>query len=251
MGKKKPLKSLTPKEKTVLEFIEDFLSKQEISPSYQEIKDHFGFKSFFSVQRYIKQLSEKKYIRVAGNNQKRSIELLNSSSDFVEDQAKASSLEPSRERVSNIQASSDTLSLPLLGKVAAGIPLEHIKHDEHIPVPSYLVRAPSKSFVLEVDGDSMVEDGIFEGDYLVIQEQQNSNQGSTVVAMVDNEATVKHFFDHRKELNTRRLKDHQLSAIKKGRTIELRPANSFMESMFFHPKDVEIKGLVVGLIRKF
>lgn len=235
---------LTPKEKAVLEFIESYMAREGIAPSFQEIKNHFGLASYNSVQRYLKQLQVKRYLHLPGGNQKRAIVLLQPSSaakdalgqvlafkqkNAVSDSTKAPVSDgPVRE----------LLSLPLLGKVAAGLPIEEIEHDEFIEVPPALVRDARRSFTLEVKGNSMIEDGIFDGDIIIVQEQPVARNGEIVVATVNNEATVKRFYLHQGN----RLARPQ---------VELRPANSEMESMFFSPEKVQIRGIVVGLMRKF
>ncbi|MEK2689093.1 transcriptional repressor LexA [Bdellovibrio sp. GT3] len=239
MTKKLPLPSLTPKEKSVLEYIEAHILSSGISPSYQEIKDHFGLASFNSVQNYLKQLTTKGYI-TNPVNQKRAIQVLHSAS-AVQDhlQAKVSTTTGSH-RTKLLQARDEILSLPLLGKVAAGQPIENFKHDEFVDVPPSMVRNPSKSFALKVQGDSMIDDGIFDEDIILVQEQKSAGNGDIVVATVDNEATVKRIY----------LRARPESGVSE-KQVELRPSNSTMKSMWYSPDQVEIRGIVVGLIRKF
>ncbi|WP_413576050.1 transcriptional repressor LexA [Bdellovibrio sp. HCB290] len=239
MTKKLPLPSLTPKEKSVLEYIEAHILSSGISPSYQEIKDHFGLASFNSVQNYLKQLTTKGYI-TNPVNQKRAIQVLHSASTVQEHlQAKVSTTTGSH-RTKLLQARDEILSLPLLGKVAAGQPIENFKHDEFVDVPPSMVRNPSKSFALKVQGDSMIEDGIFDEDIILVQEQKSAGNGDIVVATVDNEATVKRIY-------VRPRPDSGTS----DKQVELRPSNSTMKSMWYSPEQVEVRGIVVGLIRKF
>lgn len=246
MTKNKPLPSqptlppLTAKEKAVLEFIENCLASSGISPSYQEIKDHFGFASFNSVQNYLKQMTSKGYISIP-QNQKRAIQILHSASAVQEQaQLKKVSTTTGSTHTQLLQAREETLSLPLLGKVAAGQPLEAFTHNEFIDVPPSMVRNPSKSFALKVQGESMIEDGILDGDYILIQKQTSANNGDIIVATIDNEATVKRFY-----LKT--PPDRSTS----DKMVELRPSNSTMKSFWYSPEEVEIRGIVVGLIRKF
>lgn len=240
MTKKTPLPPLTPKEKSVLEFIEEHILSSGVSPSYQEIKDHFGLASFNSVQNYLKQLTAKGYIENP-LGQKRAIQVLHSASAVQERlQSKMVSTKTGSQNSQLLQARDEILSLPLLGKVAAGQPIEALKHDEFIDVPPSMVRNPSKSFALKVQGDSMIEDGIFDEDIILIQKQNTASNGDIVVATVDNEATVKRIYV--------RTKPDSGSSQK---LVELRPSNSTMKSMWYQPDDVEIRGIVVGLIRKF
>ena len=217
------VQSLTPKEKSVLEFIEDYIEKKGYSPSYLEIKDHFGFASINSVQNYLKQLESKEYIYTPGGNQKRAIRVLRSS------RAMPNNLKEIRHRLT------PNITIPLLGKVAAGAPIEHLKHDEFIDIPVSLLKNPDLTFALQVQGNSMIEDGIHDGDTILVQRQNHARDGEIIVAVVDHEATVKRIFSPRKGQNK----------------IELRPANSNMESFWYHPAEVDIRGIVVGLIRKY
>lgn len=241
MTKKQPLPPLTPKEKKVLEFIEEHILTSGVSPSYQEIKDHFGLASFNSVQNYLKQLTTKGYIENP-LGQKRAIQVLHSASSVQEhlQSKKTVSTTTGSQRSQLLQARDEILSLPLLGKVAAGQPIEALKHDEFVDVPPSMVRNPSKSFALKVQGDSMIEDGIFDEDIILVQKQNSAGNGDIVVATVDNEATVKRIY-------VRARPDSGSSS----KMVELRPSNSTMKSMWYQPDDVEIRGIVVGLIRKF
>lgn len=237
---------LTEKEKAVLEFVEGSLADTGVSPSYQEIKDHFGFASFNSVQNYLKQLTQKGYIRNP-NNSKRAIQILHSSQTVQSQTAKKLGQSKVSSKSGPLQSSllhtpgerGEVLSLPLLGRVAAGAPIEAMEHDEYIDVPSSMVRNPSKSFALKVKGQSMIEDGIFDGDIILVQKQASASNGEIIVATIDSESTVKRLF-------TKSNPDQSM-----GKLIELRPANSTMKSMWYPPDQVEIQGVVVGLIRKF
>ncbi|MGE0633413.1 MAG: transcriptional repressor LexA [Pseudobdellovibrionaceae bacterium] len=240
------LPALTSKEKAVLEFIEMSLQERELSPSYQEIKDHFGFASFNSVQNYLKQLSGKGYIHLPGGNNKRAIQLLASAQDFSEHIRQVTKSSPSTPlatrspRPELLQSREEILSLPLMGRVAAGQPIEAFDHDEFIDVPPAMVRNPSRTFALKVEGQSMIEDGIFDSDIILVQEQTFASDGEIVVAIIDNEATVKRYY----------AKSKKEKPPQEG-FIELRPANATMKSMWYSPDVVEIRGVVVGLMRKF
>jgi repressor LexA len=246
MTKKSPLPSLTPKEKLVLEYIENFILSSGISPSYQEIKDHFGLASFNSVQNYLKQLTTKGYI-ANPKDQKRAIQVLHPASSTqeqlrtqkVQNKSKFSTVTGSP-HTQLLQARDEILSVPLLGKVAAGSPIEALEFNETIEVPPSMLRNPSKSFALRVQGSSMIEDGIFDHDIILVQEQKTAGNGDIIVATIEDEATVKRFY----------VRSSQNKGLD-NKTIELRPANSSMKSMFFSPDEVNIRGVVVGLIRKF
>ncbi len=298
--RKKPM-PLTLKELNVLEFIEMYMLDQGVAPTFQQICDYFGFASLNSAQRYLKQLQEKNYIYIPGGNQKRAMQVLHSSksiSNLLSDRlmlggspsGDSSVLDASLSRdASNGRTSrtnqnpvlsqtlkkgapieslsppsAESLSLPLLGRVAAGAPIEAFTHDEHITVPSSMIRNPSKTFALVVQGQSMIEDGIFDGDVIFVQKQTYASNGETVVAMVNNQATVKRFYLHKRsdvdkrnhlmsdktknDIHTNPQSDAHSSESKQ---VELRPANSTMQSMWHPPSVVDIQGIVVGLIRRF
>ncbi|PIS09909.1 MAG: transcriptional repressor LexA [Bdellovibrio sp. CG10_big_fil_rev_8_21_14_0_10_47_8] len=241
MCMKQPL-PLTEKEKAVLEFIESQIVENGFAPSYQEIKDHFGFASFNSVQNYLKQLTSKGYVQIA-NNQKRSIQVLHSSQavqQLVQSKVISKTGSPRSLLLPTPGEREEVLNLPLLGRVAAGVPLEAFDHDEFVQVPPNLVRNPTKSYALKVKGSSMIEDGIFDGDIILVQKQASASNGEIIVASIENESTVKRFFLQ---------PDPEAKA--SGKLIELRPANSSMKSMWYPPDQVDIQGVVVGLIRKF
>jgi repressor LexA len=238
---------LSTKEKLVLEFLESRIQETGVSPSYQEIKDHFGFASFNSVQNYLKQLSLKGYI-AQNLNQKRAIQILHSShsvqeklrqiakpsSNFISNSSldsHLSSQEASREMLLQTPRG-ELLSLPLLGRVAAGLPIEEMEHDEYIDVPASMLRNPHKSFALKIKGQSMIDDGIFDGDIILVQKQANASNGEIVVASIDGESTVKRIYAQNNK-------------------IELRPANTSMQSMWYLPQQIQIQGVVVGLLRRF
>ena len=244
-----PLPSLSAKERSVLQFIETELLAKGISPSYQEICDHFGFASFNSVQNYLKQLTQKGYVSIQ-QNQKRAIQLLHSAGDFHKDLVERLQVpaEPSRGAFQNqsspkqsaFEDHSKVLPIPFLGRVAAGQPIERISENEFIEIPRNLVKSIKDLFALKVEGDSMIDEGIFDGDTLVIQSQKVARDGDLIVASIDEEATVKRFF---RKINPQEP-EH-------GKIIELRPANTRLTSMWYHPAQVEIKGLVKALLRTY
>ena len=250
------LRSLTAKEKKVLEFIETYLQEQGIAPSYQEIKEHFGFASFNSVQRYLQQLQNKNYIFIPGGNQKRAISVLRSSSEI---QSSLSSV--GGHRLNNPTNSptllsqppprptsaAEVLSLPLLGRVAAGQPIERVAHDEYVQVSAAMVRYPDKTYALRVEGDSMIEDGILDGDVIFVQQQDSARNGETIVAMVNHQATVKRFYLHNQNKENVFVHSNPQSAAQ----VELRPANSTMTSFWYRPDQVNVQGVVVGLLRQY
>lgn len=258
---------LSLKEKNVLEFLETYLAQKGVSPTYQEICQHFGFASYNSVQRYLKQLEAKGYIRLPWANQKRAITLLHPASTLQSAVLSTRSSEddgsPPRDSLTPALLPTEALSLPLLGRVAAGAPIEAVEHDEFIEVPASLVRHADRTYALRVQGQSMIDDGILDGDVILVQRQNTAVNGEIVVAMIGEEATVKRFYSHRSAKNVPSEAIEALFERLGGpdedfggdraidKLIELRPANSTMSPMWFDPSEVQIRGVVVGLIRRF
>jgi repressor LexA len=198
---------LTEKQKEFLGFISRYRDEWGQSPSFSEMCSHFGFNSCNTVTTYLKILEKKGYIRLPDmKNQKRAIEI-----------------------ISPVEAKS--FELPLLGKVAAGKPIEAVEQAEVIEVPPSML-GKGNHFVLEVRGFSMEEEGILDGDFVVVRKQARAEQGETVIALINNEATVKKYYKN---------KDH----------VELRPAHEGMESIRVKEGDLRIEGKVVGVIRYY
>lgn len=268
MTKAKTTELLSPNELKVLEFIEASLEENGYSPSFQEVKSHFGFASYNSVQRYVKQLQNKGFLSVPADNSKRALQVLKSSIQYLSllkmSSAKRTNNEntrtlPLKNKVTQSKKealltelsppSAESLSLPLLGRVAAGSPIEAFNHDEFVEVPTSLVRSAAKTFALSVQGQSMIEDGILDGDVILVQKQSYARNGETVVAMINNQATVKRFYMHSKKSDQGNI--HSFPQSNTHQEIELRPANSTMQSLWFSSGEVDIQGIVVGLIRRF
>ena len=196
---------LTPKQKQVLDFIAQHIESQGFAPSQQEIAGAFGFRSLGTVQNYLVRL-ERAGLLVRDWNGRRSLRLAS-----VAEQG---------------------MQLPLAGTVAAGKPIEAIETADTIDVPPAMV-GTGEHFVLHVAGDSMIEDGILDGDYVVVRKQATAENGQTVVALLDNEATVKRLHRH-------------------GQTIELHPANQSMQPITVNAEaPFVIAGVVVGVIRHY
>lgn len=201
--------SLTKKQKQVLDYIVEYIEENEYSPTQMEIKDHFGFKSLGSVQDYIKYLKNAGYLENDPNSVR--------------------GLKPVDPEASS--TSENVLQIPLHGKVAAGNPIEAVEGSEFIDVPAYMIRK-GNHYALTISGESMIEDGILDGDVIIVKEQSNASNGDTVVAVMNNEATVKRYY-------------------KKSNSIELHPANSTMKPIIVKGGDFQIKGILVGLIRAY
>ena len=198
---------LTLKQQAVLSYLSRYFTEWGRSPSFDEIREQFGFASFNTVSTYLKILERKGYIRLPREkNQKRAIQVIS----------------PVETR---------NFELPLLGTVAAGRPIEAVEDPRAIEVPRSLTES-GDCFVLEVAGDSMEEDGILDGDFVVVRKQPAAENGETVVALIDNEATVKRYYRH-------------------GDHVELRPAHTGMKSIRVRSEDLRIEGKVVGMMRYY
>lgn len=206
---------LTPTRKAIYEYIKNYIAQHEIAPSYEEIRKRFGFRSTHSVHRHIKQLEAQGLIQTPGGGKKRALQIVGHAAGLVGRSA----------------AETSAVLLPLLGTVAAGRPIDAIVNTETIEVPEELI-GRGEHFALRVKGDSMVDDGICDGDVLIINQHFTADNGQTVIALINNEATVKKFF-------------------KRGGRVELRPSNPAMKSIFVRADELRIQGIVVGLLRKF
>ncbi|MFT4571830.1 MAG: repressor LexA [Hyphomicrobiaceae bacterium] len=201
--------TLTKRQKEILDYIEESIRDLGYSPTLEEIGKRFDLKSMATVHKHVTNLEAKGQIRRKWNHS-RSIELV----------------EQKRQ--------SHAIDLPLLGRVAAGTPIEAIEGSDSIQVPESFVRR-SSSYVLEVVGESMRDEGILSGDYIVVEERTSADNGDMVVASIDGEATVKRFF---------RESDG---------SVRLQPANENFEPIIVREDDGElvIKGKVVAVMRRY
>jgi len=200
---------LTKRQKEILSHIQGFIDKNGYAPSFEEMAESFGLSSVATVHEHISNLERKGYIRKT-YNESRSIELVQK-----------------KEALGAVE-------IPLLGLVPAGIPTEAIAQKETITVPHYMVMSETKTFALKVEGQSMIEEQISDGDYVVVNAQSTSLDGQTVIALIDGDsATVKKFY---READGR---------------IRLQPANPAMEPIIEEAENVQIQGIVVGVIRKY
>jgi repressor LexA len=195
---------LTQRQRAVYDFVKGYIETRGIAPSYEEIRRAFRFRSYNSVQKHLKRLEEKGYVTSPWKNRKRALEL--------------------------VDPGPTARILPLLGRVAAGRPIEAIPSPENVEVPEILLRGED-NFALRVVGDSMVDEGIRDGDIVIVKRQRDAQNGQTVVALIGDDATIKQF--HRR-----------------GARVELRPANPRMRPIVVDEGDLQIQGIVIGLIRK-
>jgi repressor LexA len=192
---------ITPKQKKILDFILDFRVQNGFSPSQQEIADQFGYRSLGTVQDFI--------IRLQGNGY----------------------LEKSWNAKRGIKVSTPERALPLLGKVAAGLPVEVLFHQEQIEVPARMIRKSGEYYALQVKGDSMRDEGILDRDTIVVRKQSTAENGQKVVAIIDNGATIKTYY-------------------RSDGRVELKPANENFQTIQVDPSSsFRIEGIFAGLLR--
>lgn len=200
---------LTKRQSEILAYLQAHIAEQGYAPSFEEIAERFGFQSLATVHEHLTNLERKGYIRRA-YNESRSIEVL-----------------PPR-------GTSAATEIPLLGKVAAGMPIESLMHQESLAVPDGMLPRRGPNFALQVQGSSMIDEHIVDGDYVVVHGRQTAENGEMVIALVNGaEATVKTFYRE------------------PGGWIRLQPANAAMQPLRFQERDVLIQGVVVGIIRKY
>lgn len=202
---------LTPGQKRFLDFLEAYQARHGYAPSQREIARALGLSSVGTVQRYKQKLEEIGALESSGTVRG----------------LKAKSLEPLTE------TNAEALLLPMVGKVAAGLPIEAIEQQEMVEVPSSLIRKRGDHFVLTVEGESMIEDGILPGDKVIIRRQAVAQNGETVVALINNEATIKRY-------------------LKGKHGVELHPANSAFSVIHVGgDADFRIEGVLVAVLRTY
>jgi repressor LexA len=200
---------VTRRQREILDFIAGQLEAKGYAPSFEEIARQFGFHSLATVHEHLTNLERKGYIRRT-HNESRAIEII-----------------PPK-------GQTGATELPLLGLVAAGEPIEAISGNDTIAVPDELIPRRGRSYVLKVRGDSMIDEHIKDGDYVVVQERNQADSGQTVVALVHGDsATVKRFYRE------------------PGGWIRLQPANPSVQPLRVNERDVIVQGVVVGVIRKY
>ena len=215
---------LTAKQRELLLFIDSRLKDEGISPSFDEMRQALDLKSKSGVHRLISALEERGFIRRLPNRA-RALEVVK-----LPEMRPSASVTPLRSAAP--AAANDTLEIPLHGRIAAGTPIEALQGTECFPVPAALL-GPGEHYALEVSGDSMVDEGILDGDFALIRKAETAREGEIVVALIDNEeATLK---TYRRE----------------GRMIRLDPANSRYEPQRYDESRVQIQGRLAGLIRRY
>jgi repressor LexA len=199
--------TLTKRQREILDFIEQSIQERGYAPTLEEIGATFGLRSMATVHKHVSNLEAKGLIRRKWN-QSRAIEMVQK-----------------RRRVRSLE-------LPLLGRVAAGRPIEAIEGNDTIEVPESMVRRRN-TYVLRVTGDSMIDEGILDHDLIVVEDKPVPNNGEMAVVSIDGEATVKRFY---REPNG---------------AIRLQPANDKYKPIIVRDRDVQVRGVVVAVLRKY
>lgn len=198
---------LTKRQKQLFDYLDGYIARHGFAPTLEEIAAHFKLASLATVHKHLTNLENKGLITRQPN--------LSRAIEVVQQQRRRRAVE-----------------LPLLGRVAAGAPIEALEADDTISVPEEFIRRQS-TYALRVTGNSMIDDGIFDGDFIIVEERPVPNNGETVVAVINGEATVKRFYRE------------------KGGMIRLQPANDALKPILVAGKDVTIRGVVVAVMRKY
>ena len=232
---------LTRKQLDLLNYINKHLNKDGIPPSFDEMKEALDLRSKSGIHRLITALEERGFIRRLAHRA-RAIEIVKLP-DSLETNNKVAKLNANFSKNSSIKPETDTThlpssvhakELPVMGRIAAGVPIEAISQVSHnVAIPGHMLRNGGDHYALEVKGDSMIEEGINDGDIVVIKETKTAVNGDIVVALVkDSEATLKRFFY-------------------RGDAIALEAANPAYETKVVPSDQVKVQGRLVGLIRSY
>ena len=200
---------LTKRQRQILDYLNSYSAEHGYAPSFEEIAEQFNYNSLATVHEHLTNIERKGYIKRT-YNESRAIEIL--PSDVI----------------------SRAVELPLLGAVAAGAPLEAMTTDETVSVPEDFVRRSGNHYALRVRGQSMIEDQIRDGDFVVVHDRQSADNGDMVIAMLDGGgATVKRYYRERD-----------------GR-IRLQPSNEQMAPIYVREDEMQVRGIVVGVLRRY
>ena len=201
------MQPLTKRQREILDYLDEFIQQHGYAPSLEEIGRRFSLSSLATVHKHLTNLQDKGFIRRAWNRS-RSVELI------------------------PVHVGSRSLELPLMGYVAAGTPIEAITSNETIAVPEHFI-GKRDTYVLRVKGDSMIDEQIRDGDYVIVEDRKTAQNGEMVIALLNGtEVTLK-------------------SLYRNGTTIQLQPANSAMQPITVKEDTLQIQGVVVGVMRKY
>ncbi len=205
--------AITKRQRQIYDFISDFVQKNGYSPSFEEIREGMGLNSLATVHKHISNL-ETKGLLTRDYNRSRSIDLV-----------------PPKGRLKQAMSVNTTMVLPLLGRIAAGQPIEAVERNETISLADFV--QSKEVFVLEVRGESMQDEHIMDSDYVLVERIKTAHNGDLVVALVDeNDATLKRFY-------------------REGDNIRLQPSNAAMKPIIVPAAAVQIQGRVIGVLRKY
>ena len=198
---------LTKRQREILDYLQDFIQQHGYAPSLEEIGRRFGLSSLATVHKHLTNLQEKGFIKRAWNRS-RSVEMIPTNSG------------------------GRSVDLPLLGYVAAGVPIEAVATTETIAVPEDLV-GRRDTYVLRVRGNSMIDEQICDGDFVIVEDRKTAQNGETVVALLSgSDVTLKKLY-------------------RENGRVRLQPANPTMQPIFVEPDQVQVQGVVVGVMRKY
>jgi repressor LexA len=199
---------LTKRQREILDYLNEFIQQHGYAPSLEEIGERFGLSSLATVHKHLTNLQEKGFIRRSWNRS-RSVELLAG------------------------RTGGRAVELPMLGYVAAGVPIEAVTSGESIAVPESLIAGRRDTYVLRVKGESMIDEQIRDGDWVVVEDRKSADNGEMVIALVEGQdVTLKKFY-------------------REAGRIRLQPANATMQPLYVDPDGVQIQGVVVGVMRKY
>ncbi|MEE4539286.1 MAG: transcriptional repressor LexA [Erythrobacter sp.] len=227
---------LTAKQHELIRFIQERLDTTGISPSFEEMKDALDLKSKSGVHRLISALEERGFIRRLPNRA-RALEVIRQPEDATPTPRATIAANDAVASVSKTfdaapVPANDVIEIPLHGRIAAGAPIEALEGQTSLPVPAALL-GPGEHYALEVSGDSMIEAGIFDGDFALVQRTQTARDGEIVVALVrGEEATLKYMH-------------------KVGSNVRLDPANAAYDPQVYKTGEVEVQGRLAGLLRRY
>jgi repressor LexA len=206
---------LTDRQREILEFITQSIAGRGYPPTLREIGSHFGIRSTNGVNDHLRALEKKGYLQ--------------------REDLKSRALRPVSASGRPLESAADVVEVPLLGRVAAGVPLLAVENiEDTVRVDRFFIGQTREVFALRVKGESMIEDGIFDGDYIFVRKQLHASKGDTVVAMIEGEATVKRYYPE-------------------GDMIRFQPANARMQPIIVRKRDfksVHLLGIVIGVYRK-
>ncbi|MFN9632737.1 MAG: transcriptional repressor LexA [Erythrobacteraceae bacterium] len=222
---------LTAKQHELIRFIQQRLEETGISPSFEEMKEALDLKSKSGVHRLISALEERGFLRRLPNRA-RALEVVRQPEDVTPARGSGNVVAMPAPSPRVAEPANDVIELPLHGRIAAGAPIEALEGQSTLPVPAALL-GPGEHYALEVSGDSMIEAGIFDGDFALVRRTDTARDGEIVVALVRGEEATLKFLR------------------KDGALVRLDPANAAYEPQIYRPDEVQVQGKLAGLLRRY